>query len=191
MRFWPDPPAQRRTAKTKQLQNDANFEWMWQVIADSGCDFVLADLFRFALASTDPSDEDDFLNETRRRAKRECVHLVLGAQQLIKGEFGVGARKDKRPTVGGIKGSGGWTEVSDTTIGVYRQALHKRVPDDELQVIVLKQRFGIYPIAVALDFDAPSGRISGGREIPYDQPGEQNDLDALPMKQPKRRGDFG
>jgi len=44
-----------------------------------------------------------------------------------------------------------------------------------LEVDVLKQRRGPWPLAVEFDWDGERGLITGGRPIPYEQPGESSE----------------
>jgi hypothetical protein len=62
--------------------------------------------------------------------------------------------------------------VADTIIGWYRPSLAKNVPDDTIQAIILKQRYGHWPLAVEFDWDPQFGSIDNGRSIEYDRPGK-------------------
>jgi hypothetical protein len=110
------------------------------------------------------------------------IHSVLAAQQRLKD---IEQRPDKRPTREGVKGSGAWTEVADNMIGVHRPAHWKRVEDNTLEAIVLKQRYGMWPLAVELDLDPTRGTISGGRSVPYDVMGGDAD-EATTFLRPKK-----
>jgi len=90
----------------------------------------------------------------------------------------VESRDDKRPTREAVKGSSGWIDVGDTLIGWHRPALFKRQPDVTIEALILKQRYGVWPLAVEFDFDPMFGWASNGRTIPYDQPGEASDNDS-------------
>jgi hypothetical protein len=58
--------------------------------------------------------------------------------------------------------------VPDTILAPHRPALFKRVPDDTLEIITLKQRWGEWPLATAFEWNADQGSIVGGRTIEYD-----------------------
>jgi len=186
--FW-DNPFVSTMRQGRRNSNEENLDVIRQGVVDAGCEFVVLDLFRFALADANPAAEDWLLNNTRRMSKEERVHLMLVNQQLVKGDAGVEMRPDKRPTLSGNKGSGGWFEAGDTFIGVHREALYKRVDDDKLQLIVLKQREGAWPLMVECDFDPDSGMISGGVERDYDQPGQAGgDVDEFMKMNVVKRG---
>jgi hypothetical protein len=100
-------------------------------------------------------------------------------------------RPDKRPTREGIKGSGAWTEVPDNIFGVHRPALWKPVPDNVLEIDVLKQRYGKWPLAVEFDWDPDRGQISGGRSVEYDQAAAMGEGGSNPIDQKLHAGRGG
>lgn len=152
-------------ARGVKVDNDRNLDIIHGYIADSGCDVAVFDLWKRCLRFTDPDDEEQALIRQQAIAQETNVHCVLVQQQRLKD---IEQRKDKRPTRDGIKGSGAWIEVPDTIIAPHRPALFKRVDDDTLELIVLKQRWGKWPLAVAFDWNAEMGSIGGGRTIDYD-----------------------
>src|SRR5262249_23574089 len=117
-------------------------------------------------------------------AKATRTHHVL--VHHLRGKD-VEQRQDKRPTREAIKGSGAWVDVPDTIIGVHRPALWKSGPDDKLEPVVLKQRYGKWPLAVEFDHDPATGIISGGRTIEYEQPGERGPMDSF-LDEPTKKG---
>jgi replicative DNA helicase len=155
--------------------NDANLDLLHQYIADAAPDVFIGDLFRRVLAETDPDDEEQALYRVQAMAQETQAHMILVQQLRLKD---VEARPDQRPTRESIKGTSAWIDVADTIFGWYRPALHKNVPDDTIQAIILKQRYGQWPLAVAFDWDPEFGSLDHGRSMPYDKPGtESNDLD--------------
>lgn len=156
--------------------NDRALDLVQAVIADSNADAFIADLMRRAFKETNPDDEEQALFRLQAMAEEQRVHHLWLHQQRFKD---VETRPDKRPTREGIKGSGAWVEVPDTILGFYRPHLHKNVPDDKLEVLVLKQRYGKWPQAVEFDWDPRLGTISSGRSIDYQRPGEQDELDGF------------
>lgn len=148
-----------------KVDNDRNLDIIHGYIADSGCDVFIADLWKRCLRYTDPDDEEHALIRQQAIAEETKCHCILVQQQRFKDIEG---RKDKRPTRDGIKGSGAWVEVPDTILAPHRPALFKRVPDDTLEIIVLKQRSGDWPLAVAFDWNAEYGSINNGRTVDYD-----------------------
>jgi replicative DNA helicase len=156
--------------------NDRQLDIIRQVVSDSGCQVFVADLMRRAMKETKPDDEDQFLYRLQSDGAELGVHQVWLHQIRLKDVEG---RRDKRPTREGLKGSSGWVEVPDTVIGFHREALWKDVEDNRLEAIVLKQRYGRWPIAVEFDYDPEFGVVTGGRCKDYARPGEDSDLDTF------------
>lgn len=156
-------PGERRT-------NEHALDVIHGYIADSGCDVAIFDLWKRCLRHTDPDDEEQALIRQQAIAEETQCHCILVQQQRMKD---VEARRDKRPTREGIKGSGAWVEVADTILGVHRPALWKNIDDDTLEVIILKQRYAPWPQAVEFDWIPDQGKIDNGRTIDYDPPDTQ------------------
>ena len=152
----------------ERISNEQALDTLHGYISDSGCDVFVADLWKRALRYTDPDDEERALVRQQAIAQETGVHCILAQQQRLKD---VEQRRDKRPTREGIKGSGAWVEVADTIMGVHRPALWKPIPDVSVEVDILKQRFGKWPLAVEFDWNADSGSIDNGRTVDYDAHG--------------------
>lgn len=165
-------PFRRRAGE--KASNERNLDIVQGYIADSGCEVFVGDLWKRCLRSTEPDDEEEALIRQQAMVEELHVHAILLQQQRLKD---IEQRADKKPTREGIKGSSAWVEVSDTILGVHRPALFKRVADDKLEIDVLKQRYGKWPLAVEFDWDPDKGAIRGGRHIEYDRPGDTNEID--------------
>lgn len=163
-------PFRRRTGQ--KITNDNNLDVIQEHISDSGCEVFIGDLWFRCLKDTRPEEEQEALFRQQAMVEEMQVHAILVQQQRSKD---IEQRADKRPTREGIKGSGAWTEVADNIIGVHRPALWKRVPDDVLEMFILKQRFGKWPLGIEFNWDADKGNIWGGASIDYDQPGESSE----------------
>lgn len=157
-------------------QNDRQLDLIRQVVADSRAEVFVADLMRRAMKETKPDDEDQFLYRLQADGAELGVHQVWLHQIRLKDVEG---RPDKRPTREGMKGSSGWVEVPDAVIGFHREALWKDVEDRTLEAIVLKQRYGPWPLAVEFEYDPEFGVVSNGRCKDYARPGESSDLDSF------------
>lgn len=149
--------------------NDRSLDLMHEMISVSGCQVAIFDLFRRALGSFDPDDEEAALYRQQAIAQETGAHCIL-LHQLNKEALG---RGDPRPTLNSLKGSAAWYEVPDTLLGIYRPFLHKDVPDTSMQIIFLKQRHGIAPLAVEFDWDGDQGWASNGRSVVYERAGQQ------------------
>lgn len=163
-----------RVKGEKQL-NDRNLDLIHSYIAETGCDVFIADLWRRAMRQFDPDEEENALYRQQAIMKETNTHGILVHQQRLKD---LEQRSDKRPTRETIKGSGTWVEVPDTIIGVHLPGLWKRVETETLEMIILKQRFGRWPLAVEFDYDGEHGQILNGRGIEYSRPGEKDGMDA-------------
>lgn len=171
--FLENPKRRRVTgshvARGESSANERAIDALHAAIVDSGAEIAVFDLWKRCLTRLDPEDEESALIHMQDVAKETKCHCILVQQQRAKDVEG---RPDKRPTREGIKGSGAWIEVPDNILGVHRPALWKRVDDVVLEIDVLKQRYGRWPIAVEFDWDAERGSIEGGRSIDYDSPGD-------------------
>ncbi len=182
-------PFRRRSGE--RPSNDRNLDVVAGYVADSGCDVFIADLWKRCLARADPEDEEEALCRQQAICLELQVHGILVQQQRSKD---VEQRRDRRPTREGIKGSGAWTEVPDNILGVHQPALWKAMPMTSLEVIVLKQRYARWPLAVEFDFDPDRGMVTGGRSIPYEmtvQDRSESSLDgAIGAAPPRRRKEW-
>ena len=163
-------------ARGERGGNDRNLDLIQQVISDSACDLFIGDLYRRAFKETNPDDEEQALYRTQAIAQEQHCHVMLIHQLRLKD---LEAREDKRPTREGMKGSSGWVEVADTLLAWYRPGLYKRIPDDRVQCLILKQRYGPWPLAVEFEFDPDYGCVANGRGIEYERPGEQGEIDGF------------
>jgi hypothetical protein len=165
-------PFRRKSGEKRS--NERNLDIVQGYIADSGCEVFVADLWKRCLARIEPDEEEEALIRQQAMVEELDVHGILLQQQRLKD---IELRPDKRPTREGIKGTGAWVEVPDTIIGVHRPALFKRVDDVTIEGIVLKQRYGKWPLGIEFPWDPDSGTIGVGRHIEYDRPGEANEFD--------------
>lgn len=172
IRFMDLPFDRTRGENRSKGGNQRNLDIIHKYIEDSGCDVFIADLWRRCLQETKPEDEEQALSRQQGMLEQTKVHGILVHQQLTKGEQ---VRTDKRPTAEGAKGSAMWSEAPDTMIGVYRPGVYKAIDDNIMELIILKQRYGKWPISIEFDWDGERGLISGGRTVPYDGDGSGAD----------------
>lgn len=154
--------------------NERNLDIVEEHIAAARADVFIADLWERCLESDDPGPEKRALFRQQAMCKDLAVHGILLAQQ----RKDVEQRADKRPTREGIKGSGAWFEVADNLLGTHRPALWKNVEDTTVEIAILKQRWGRWPLCVEFDWDAEMGSIANGRSVAFDHAGEANEFDA-------------
>ncbi len=63
--------------------------------------------------------------------------------------------------------------------------------DDRIETLVLKQRWGGWPIAVEHDWDPELVTLENGRTVDYLRPGEESELDGWMNEQRPGRGNKG
>jgi KaiC/GvpD/RAD55 family RecA-like ATPase len=127
-------------------------------IADSGATIAFFDLWRRAFRRLkDEADESEALYRQQAIAEETGCHCVLVQQQRLKD---IETRANPAPTREGIKGSSAWVDISDTILGVYLPGLMKRVARNVIQVLVLKQRFGRWPLVIEYVWDGDLVRMT-------------------------------
>lgn len=154
----------RRNQEAKR-SNEANLDLVQSILTDAGCHVFIADLWARCLVSRKPEEEEEALFRQQAMLEELNVHGILVHQQRYKD---IEMRADKRPTREGLKGSGAYAEIADNMFGTHRPAQWKRIDDDILEIFVLKQRYGKWPLGVEFRWDGDKGSIEGGREIAYD-----------------------
>lgn len=178
-----------RGGRGSRRSNEKSLDVLEGYIAESGCDVVVMDLWERCLVDLSYDGVTTALYKQQNMHERYNVYGLIVHQ--LRGKD-VEGRADKRPTREAIKGTGAFVEVADQIYGVHRDAQFKRVPDDTMEVICLKQRKGKPNWAVRFDWAPEMGLITGGVEVPYD-PGleaseEFGDVTDVAVKRgPKRR----
>lgn len=185
--FMPNPLEKVRKLR---YRNDEALDLIHSYAEESSADFAVFDLWARAFSFGAEQEEAEALYRQQAIAKATSCHCLLVQQQLLKS---VEKREDARPTREGIKGSGEWTGIADTILGVYRQDLYKNVPAGKLEVTILKQRRGRWPLNVEFDFDPEYGRLSNGHAVAYESPGtkpenSKNDLNRAISSRKNRKG---
>lgn len=164
VRFF-DPPFSGD--HSRRYDNDAALDVVHGQVADSGADVAIFDLFERMIPDGDPERERRALWRQQAIAQETHTHCLLVCQQKSKE---VEMRADKRPTRSTILGSGAWVDIGDTILGAHRPAQWKAMDDRTMEVDVLKQRYGPWPIAVEFDWDGDRCTLVNGRTIEYTTP---------------------
>lgn len=159
-------------SKGGKYDNARAIDRIAQSIVDSKCEVFVMDLFRRSMRQMDPSDEEMALYSIQALAKELKVHMIIVQQQNAKQ---VEASKQKLPSRDTIKGSGAYVEIADQILAWYRPALYKNVPDDRIYALVLKQRYGKWPMMIEFDWEPVYGSITGGRTVEMKFEEEQED----------------
>lgn len=179
-----DIPFNRKKGE-KFKTNDANLDIMQEHIAKVAPAVFVADLFKRCLVNTKPDEEELALGRVQSMAIETKCHMILAQQQRLKD---IEKRVDKRPTREGIKGSSIWVDVADTIIGIHRPFQWKQIEDNILELDILKQRYGKWPMAIEFDWDPETAEIGGGRTVPYDAMGDDGGTMEDFFKKQKERG---
>lgn len=173
----------RRSGQGK-ITNERNLDVVRQHIQDSGAEVVVLDLWMRALRYLEDNDVREALVSQQAMAEEMGVHAVLVHQQRLKD---IEARSDPRPTREGNMGTSAWIDVSDAVIAPHIPGLFKNIPNDRMEIYVLKQRHGPWPLAVEFDYDPATGVIRNGRDMEYQPAGEASGLDDFAPVKPKEK----
>lgn len=139
---------------------------IYGMIADNHVEVAFFDLWERAFSFRMEYEEKECLIRQQEIAKELKVHQFLVAQSRLKD---LEQRPDKRPTREGIKGSSGWIDIADTIIGTNLPALWKRIPNDTFELIILKQRYGKWPLLTQASYDERTGLIGKFNSAEYNQ----------------------
>lgn len=149
----------------RSYSNDDALNELYRMVADAGCEVVVYDLWERCIPDNSPHAERRALFKQQQIHKRTNTHGLMVCQQKIKE---VEKRPDKRPTRDLILGSSAWVDIADTILGVHCPALWKDVPNDTIETLVLKQRWGKWPVCVSHSWDPDRVTIEKGHEVPYE-----------------------
>lgn len=164
VQFFSNPFQRQQTTRTgRRVTNDDHLDIVHDHLAESGAEVFIADLWQRCLVETAPEDERHALFRQLAIVQEQRVHLLMAHQQRAKD---IETRADKRPTREGIIGSGAWLDVCWLVMAPHIPAKWKNIPDTTLEVYILKQRNGPWPLAVEFDWDPDTGQITGGKSIP-------------------------
>ena len=170
VRFF-DPPF--HDEPDREYTNSDALAELHRMIVDSGCEVIVYDLFERCLPDGAPGPERRALFKLQSMHKATNTHGIIVSQQKLKEVEG---RADKRPTRNTILGSQAWVDISDTIIGVHRPALWKPIPDDVIELLLLKQRFGKWPLAIQFAWDGDLMTITKGADVDFEHPGDKGTL---------------
>jgi replicative DNA helicase len=156
--------------------NDDRLDVLEGYLAESGCDFIVYDLWERMLCDL------SYDGITRALYRQQAIHKEYGVHGAIVHQLrgkDVERRADKRPTREAIKGVGGFVEVADLIFGIHRDGQLKNVTDDTVELICLKQRKGVANWAFRFEWIPEVCRIRGGEEVSYDPGLDGAEFDAI------------
>lgn len=183
--FFDNPFQRNRRTTGRRQTNDDHLDIIQDHLEEDGADVFFADLWQRCLIDTSPDDERHALFRQLAIANEQRAHVLMAHQQRAKD---IESRPDKRPTREGIIGSGAWLDVCWTVMAPHLPAKWKPVPDNTLELYILKQRSGAWPLCVEFEWDPDFGTIANGRSVPVNAKGDEDDGGAFPKPQPGRTG---
>lgn len=158
----PPPRSLFKDARGPWEVNDRVLDWFISQLEEWNRDIIYWDLFTKKLPDRRPDAMSWALDRMQETAHNYGVHLALLHQITFKE---LEKQKDKRPTRGSLKGTGGWVEVADVIYGLYRRAIYSPgIEDNELEIECLKQRIGPWPWRMIMEWVGDRCSITGGRE---------------------------
>lgn len=170
-------PFGRSRGERGEYLNDRNLDLIHQYVAERRPDVFIADVFRYALYDQGPKDETLAIARMLGVAAECRTHVVLINHLNLKD---VERRPDKRPTRDAVFGSSSWINTADNVVAAHLPAKYHTAGDPfKMELHVLKQRYGDWPLAVEFDWDAEYGEILGGQTLEVNKPGEQSSFDAF------------
>lgn len=164
--FLKQPPRSVLSGKPWEVNNQL-LDWVEGQFEDWKRDIVYWDLFVKKLASREPDRVSAALDRVQEMsaADRLNQHTCLLHQVNLKT---VESQKDQRPTRADLKGTGGWMEMPDLVLTVYRPSLYEPgTIDNIMEISCLKQTSGPWPWKVLADWDGETVCINKMRKGTY------------------------
>lgn len=158
--------ARDRSDRRARSINDVNLDVLHDHVEAAACPVAVFDLVAKAIPESKPEEEKRALDRLLGIAVSTSCHLI-SLHHLSK--EGIEKRADRAPTREAIKGGTHWIDAHDTVLATHLPGVWKSIPNDRMEVRVLKQRYGKWPQAVELDYDEETGILSGGRTIPHEE----------------------
>lgn len=158
-----DPPFANDPGR--DYTNDEALAELHRMVVDSGCEVAVYDLLERMFPNGEPGAERRALFTFQQIHKTTGVHGIICTQQKLKA---VEARPDKRPGRDTILGSQAWVDISDTILGAHLPARWKPIADDTIEILILKQRFGKWPLAIQFEWDGDRMIIANGNDVDFE-----------------------
>jgi replicative DNA helicase len=164
----------QKVSSGQKPSNERNLDLVQQHVVDSGCNVWFADLWDRCIDEDRPDQMKRALWRTASICEETQTHCVPLVQQKIKGED---LRADMQPSVGNIFGTSEWAYVASCILAPHRKALFKNVPNDKLDVLFLKSRWGGgAPSCIQFDYDPEFGSVHRGITVPFEHAVNDSEL---------------
>jgi replicative DNA helicase len=151
-----DNPFFNLSKKSGRWGNEEALDKIEEILAEGGYDLTIWDLFQRSLSTITPNDVETALVRVQHMARRYGTHFVIVHQISRKVE----ERKDKRPRIDDLKGSGGYEEIPDLILLLHRERAYKKfMENDEIEINIGKQRDGPAGRTMIADFFPEVSRL--------------------------------
>lgn len=128
------------------------------VLADVRPQLAIFDLWERMIPAPNNEAITEGLGEMEDLTKEYDFHAFILQQQRRVSE----KVPHQRPTLGGLKNSGGYAEFADLVGGLYREKWFRpETPKDVLEIQIMKQKRGEGGAFACVEFDAAHGRVGG------------------------------
>lgn len=144
-----------------------------RMVVDSGCEVIVYDLFERCIANNSPDKERQMLFDLQTMHKQTDTHGMFTSQQKLKE---VEKTNSKRPTRSTILGTQAWVDISDTILGVHLPARWKPIADDTMEISLLKQRFGKWPLNIQFQWNGDLMSIAKGVDVDFEHETQEKGL---------------
>jgi len=153
--------------------NQSALDKLEEILAQGHYDIVFMDLFQRMLVDLRPQSIEVALIKVQNMAKKYSVHMGL-AHQIGRKMFD--ERKDLRPHIEDLKGSGGYEEIPDLILLLHRPKAYKSFKKmDTVEVYVGKQRDGPVGQTMVSEFYPAISRLEKDRFATEDELGDSQE----------------
>jgi len=146
--------------RLEKWTNETALDKLESMVAIHEPDIIFMDLFQRMLIDIRPQSIELALGRIQNMAKEYRTHFCMLHQISRRSE----ERKDKRPEMEDLKGSGGFEEFPDLILLLHRPKAHKQFRmKDEIEITPVKQRDGQARLTVVADFIPDISRLDCDR----------------------------
>lgn len=187
--FFDNPFQRNKTRTARNVTNDDHLDIIQEHLAESGAEIFFADLLHRCFVDDSPSDEKHALFRLLAIGEEQKVHTIAAHQQRAKD---IETRADKRPTREGIIGAGAWLDTFWTVLAPHLPAKWKNVEDNMMELFILKQRNGPWPLGVEFEWNPDTGQIWNGHDFDVRQveASAPDPMAPATRLKPKKKGNF-
>lgn len=150
--------------------NDAALERTEELLAEGNYDVTFWDLWQRSLSQIKPNDVETALVRVQHLARKYGTHFCIVHQISRKAE----ERKDKRPRLEDLKGSGGYEEAPDLIMLIHREKAYKPfMRHDDIEINIAKQRDDDAGMTMTAEFFPQVSRLENDKMVASEETGEK------------------